>query len=76
LHYRRAARAAWLAFLALQKTEGVPIMVVGFDWIFIPLQNKPQFPETESVCGFQDAFVKFLCDSAPCMPQIVRDILR
>jgi hypothetical protein len=44
----------------------------GFTIFFIPAQNKPKFPQTESECGFQDVFVKFLFRSDRCIPQVLR----
>jgi hypothetical protein len=54
----------------------------GLSWLrglavfFISVQAKPKIPQTESVCGSQEVFVKFIYRNARHIPQVLRYILR
>jgi hypothetical protein len=43
--------------------------------IFTPVQNKPKYPQTESECGCQEVFVKFLYRNARYILRVLRHTL-
>jgi hypothetical protein len=73
-HCTIAAPLRWLVWLAwrCKKPGEWSIMIEEFGPIFMAVQNKPNFPQTESACDFREIVVKFLYRSDRCKPQVLR----
>jgi hypothetical protein len=68
---RRSGSLFYFCGIAENRGSGLS-WLRGFTGFFIPAQNKPKFAQTESECGFQEIFMKFLYRSARYIPQVLR----